>query len=69
MEINVKWRLLTTEQAAEYLGLSKKTLEKNRCIGINSPTHVKIGSSVRYRLSDLDDFIINHTITCTGKEN
>ena len=49
--------LLTTEQTAEYLGVSKAFLERDRWAG---PTirYVKIGGrAVRYRLCDLDDFI------------
>jgi predicted DNA-binding transcriptional regulator AlpA len=50
-------KLLTTEQTAEYLGVSKAFLERDRWSG---PTiqYVKVGDrAVRYRLCDLDDFI------------
>lgn len=49
--------LLTTKQAAEYLGVSAAFLERDRWAGARIP-FVKIASrSVRYRRSDLDQFI------------
>lgn len=44
---------LTTEQAAEYLGLAPKTLEKNRVVG-GGPPFRKHGRRVLYRREDLD---------------
>lgn len=49
--------LLTTADAAKYLGVSKAFLERDRWAGARVP-FVKIGSrAVRYRLEDLVDFI------------
>ena len=48
--------LMSTEQAAEYLNLSRATLERNRMIG-EPPVFVKFSRSVRYRLQDLNDLI------------
>ncbi|WP_376690094.1 helix-turn-helix transcriptional regulator [Wenzhouxiangella sp. EGI_FJ10409] len=47
---------LTTEEAAEYVGLQKSTLEAWRCRG-GGPRFVKMGRAVRYRLVDLDAWI------------
>ncbi|MBK1888237.1 MULTISPECIES: helix-turn-helix transcriptional regulator [Marinobacter] len=49
--------LLTTSEAANYLGVSKAFLERDRWAGARVP-FIKIGSrAVRYRLSDLHDYI------------
>ena len=49
--------LLTTQEAAAYLNVSKAFLERDRWAGARVP-YIKIGSrAVRYRQSDLDDFI------------
>lgn len=44
---------LTTEQAAAYLGLARKTLEKQRVYG-DGPPFRKHGRRVLYRREDLD---------------
>ena len=50
-------QLLTTKEAAGYLGLSKAFLERDRWAGAQVP-YIKIGSrAVRYRLSDLQHYI------------
>lgn len=49
--------ILNTKQAAEYLGMSKAFLERDRCYGAQIP-FIKLGSrSIRYRLVDLDTYI------------
>ena len=49
--------LLTTPQAAKYLGVSKAFLERDRWAGARIP-FIKIGSrAVRYRQCDLDKYI------------
>lgn len=50
-------RLLTTKEAAQYLGLSKAFLERDRWLGARIP-FIKVGSrAVRYRLSDLNSYL------------
>lgn len=44
---------LTTTQAASYVGLSRRTLEKMRTTG-SGPVYRKHGRYVRYHISDLD---------------
>lgn len=46
-------RYLTNDEAAEYLRLSPRTLEKQRVIG-NGPTFRKFGRRVMYAVADLD---------------
>jgi predicted DNA-binding transcriptional regulator AlpA len=45
-------RLLRTDEAARFLSLSGRTLEKHRCYG-TGPRYSKIGGRVVYRLEDL----------------
>lgn len=50
-------QLLTTSQAAHYLGVSKAFLERDRWAGARVP-FIKVGSrAVRYRQADLDGYI------------
>jgi excisionase family DNA binding protein len=52
-------QLLTTEQAAEYLGVSVAFLERDRWAGARVP-FIKIGArAVRYRLGDLEQYILS----------
>ena len=44
---------LTTKQAAHYIGLSHRTLEKMRTARVG-PTYRKHGRYVRYHINDLD---------------
>jgi excisionase family DNA binding protein len=49
-------RLLTQREAAEYLGLSERTLERWRVIG-SRLRYVKLKRGVRYRQIDLEAFV------------
>ena len=59
--------LLTTAEAAKFLGWGKSTLEQSRVYGINCPPFVKMGRSVRYRLSDLEAFVAQRIRTSTSQ--
>ncbi|MDO3722240.1 helix-turn-helix domain-containing protein [Marinobacter sp. chi1] len=60
-------QLLTTKEAADYLGVSKAFLERDRWAGARIP-FIKIGSrSVRYRLNDLTDYIEKQIRTSTSQ--
>ena len=49
--------LLTTQQAATYLGVSKAFLERDRWAGARIP-FIRVGSrAVRYRQRDLEAFL------------
>lgn len=49
-------RLMTEKEAAERYGISVRTFQAWRVKG-SGPSYCKIGRSVRYRQSDLNDFI------------
>jgi hypothetical protein len=46
-------RYVTADEAAEFLRLSPRTLEKHRGIG-GGPRYHKFGRAVRYAMSDLE---------------
>lgn len=48
--------VLDTRAAAEFLGVSRRTLEGLRVKG-GGPRFVKIGGSVRYRLVSLEEYL------------
>ncbi len=54
--------LLNVEQAAEILGTTAATLGVWRCKRTVNIPYVKIGRSVRYRLSDLESYIAQQTV-------
>jgi excisionase family DNA binding protein len=50
-------QLLNTTEAANYLGVSKAFLERDRWAGARIP-FIKVGSrAVRYRVTDLDTYL------------
>ena len=49
--------LLDTGQAAAYLAVSQNTLEIWRCTKRYAIPYVKIGRKVRYRRTDLDEWL------------
>ena len=48
-------RLLRTQEAARFLGISIRTLEKHRTYG-TGPTYRKIGGRVLYTVKDLESW-------------
>tara|TARA_R110000851_G_scaffold318100_1_gene481787 strand:+ start:205 stop:414 length:210 start_codon:yes stop_codon:yes gene_type:complete len=54
--------LINGEQAAEILCLKPKTLAMMRWRGCKSLPWVKLGKSVRYKLSDIEAYIERNTI-------
>lgn len=57
--------MMTVQQAATYLGLAVSTLNKWRCHG-GGPVFIKMGRAVRYRVRDLDGFIVDASATSTA---
>lgn len=55
---------LTTAQTAEVLGIKKETLGQMRWRG-TGPVFLKIGRCVRYRVSDLEDYMKGRTFSST----
>ena len=56
-------KLLTSKQAAAYIGYSEYSLRVTRACanrtlgGIAPPPHIKLGRTVRYKVVDLDRWI------------
>ena len=48
-------RLLRTKEAARFLGISIRTLEKHRTYG-TGPTYRKVGGRVLYTVRDLEEW-------------
>lgn len=55
--------LLTRKEAAEYLGVTPQTLAIWACVKRYNLPYIKIGRLVKYRRSDLENFINQQTIT------
>lgn len=51
----------TSRQAAQYLSISVKCLEKWRSLR-EGPPYVKLGRSVRYRRDDLDTYMTQRLV-------
>ncbi|MEN8237264.1 MAG: helix-turn-helix domain-containing protein [Pseudomonadota bacterium] len=61
------YRLLNRKEAAEILGVKKSTLAAWKCTRRHHIPVVKVGRLVRYRYSDLQDFIERRTEgSCDG---
>lgn len=65
MKHSVKPRLISEEQAATYLGMSRQFLRKSRMDGnranhTDAPPFVRIGRLIRYSVDDLDAWIDAH---------
>lgn len=58
--------VMSTKDAGRYLALSHRTLEDWRLKG-QGPRFVKWGRTVRYRLSDLTDFLSGESYANTGE--
>ena len=58
--------LVDTPQAAEILKINERTLTNWRSTG-KSPRYIKCGRNVRYRLSDLMDWLDAQTRNHTGE--
>lgn len=57
--------LVRARVAAEFLGTTEGRLANMRCAGIG-PAFVKIGHSVRYRMSDLEAYVSANTVQPIG---
>jgi excisionase family DNA binding protein len=54
-------KFLSTEQAAEYLGVKCQTLAAWRCLKRHLIPFTRVGRLVRYRVSDLDAWLASRT--------
>ena len=62
--MNTSVRLDET-QAAAYLGLARKTLQKRRFLR-QDPVYLKLGRKVMYDSADLDDFLAAHRVNAAA---
>lgn len=62
MPANEYYRLLSRKEAAELLGIKEITLAIWKSTKRHQLPVVKVGRLVRYRLSDLHDFIERRTV-------
>jgi len=60
--------LLTTRQAASFLNLSHRTLEKWRVTG-SGPRYFKVGAQVRYERAELDRWLAERLLSHTTEES
>lgn len=58
--------LLTAKQAARYLSISTKWLANQRWQG-TGPKFIRVGGAVRYRVSDLEQFLEEAVVQPAGK--
>lgn len=56
---------LTVEGAAEYIGVSKSFLDKQRITG-SGPVYLKIGRLIAYDVADIDDWLRSRRRTSTS---
>jgi excisionase family DNA binding protein len=59
----VQGELLTVAEAASLLKLSPRTLDKWRLQPGVGPAFVRVGSAIRYRGSDLKDWLNSRTVS------
>ena len=61
--------LIKQSEAAEYLGLSEATLERDRWRGGEIP-YIKVGTrSIRYSLDQLEEYVQSRTVGRIQNEN
>jgi excisionase family DNA binding protein len=58
--------LLNTPEAAILLGVAEITLRKWRISG-KGPRFVRCGASIRYRRTDLEDWILRNSVASTSE--
>jgi excisionase family DNA binding protein len=59
--------MFTSHEAAGYLRLSQRTLERLRCSGLG-PKFIRCGGrSIRYRQTDLEEWIASRVVRSTSE--
>jgi len=59
-------KLITAEEVSEQIGVTVGTLQLWRCTGRYKLPYIKAGRLVRYRQSDIDEFIDRRAHEHTG---
>ena len=54
-------RLIDEKEAALSLGYSRGWMQAKRCLG-GGPPYIKLGYNVRYRMSDLEEWVARHGV-------
>ena len=57
----LKAEVVNEKVAAKLVGMSVKTLQNHRYLGL-PPTYVKLGKSIRYRVADLQAYLDECTV-------
>ena len=60
--------LLTEQEAADFLKLSCKTLQRRRFTR-KPPTYINLNGTIRYRLGDLEDYLQKSAVVLLTGEN
>jgi hypothetical protein len=60
--------ILPNAIAAEYIGITPHTLNVWRCNKRFDIPYIKVGSSVKYRKSSLDNFLLQQTVCETSSK-
>ena len=60
--------LLTEQEAADYLKLSCKTLQRRRFTK-KPPSYINLDGTIRYRLGDLEDYLQKSAVVLLTGEN
>ncbi len=55
-------KLLTPKETAKYLGVREQTLATWRCSARYGLPFIRIGRSVKYRLSDVENWLKSRTV-------
>lgn len=65
--LNATGKLLTPDQAADFLGFKPGWLARLRCTG-GGPMYIRLGRKVRYRLDDLNAWTAERRTASTSAE-
>jgi len=60
-------QLANNSAAANYIGIAAATLQYWRTTGSQKIPFIKVGGRVMYRISDLDQWLDDHTFSHTGE--
>jgi len=60
-------QLANNSAAANYIGITAATLQYWRTTGSQKIPFIKVGGRVMYRISDLDQWLDDHTFSHTGE--
>ncbi|MDA8149822.1 MAG: helix-turn-helix domain-containing protein [Nitrospiraceae bacterium] len=60
-------KLLSNRDAALFLGIAETTLPRWRWAGIG-PGFLRVGRSIRYRLSDLENYLAERSVSTSDQK-